>query len=91
VFENGVLRTIFRPKRDELTRGGRRLHNKELNDLYSSSNIRVIKSKRMRWAEHVARNEERRGVHRVWWGNLRKRDHLEDPSVDGRIILRIDL
>ena len=54
VFDNTVLR-IFRPKRDEVTRDWRKLHNEELNDLYSSPNIiRVIKSSRMRWAGHVA-------------------------------------
>jgi len=51
--------------------------------------VRVIKSRRMRWAGHVARMGEDRGVHRVLvWGNLRKRDHWGDPGVDGRIILR---
>jgi hypothetical protein len=42
----------------------------------------------MRWAGHVAHIRERRDVYRVWWGNMRARDHLEDPAVDGRIILR---
>ena len=42
----------------------------------------------VRWAGHVARLRERRGVYRVWWGNLRIRDHFEDPGIDGRIILR---
>jgi hypothetical protein len=60
VFENRVLRRIFGPKRDEATGEWRRLHNKELDDLYSSPNvIRVIKSRRMRWAGHVARVENR--------------------------------
>ena len=62
-FENRVLRRIFGPKRDEVTREWRNLHNEELNDLYSSPSIfRVIKLRRMRWAGHVARfgGEERR-------------------------------
>jgi hypothetical protein len=61
VFENRVLRRIFGPKSDQVTREWRKLHNEELNDLYSFPNIvRVVKSKRMRWAGHVAhmgRNE----------------------------------
>jgi len=65
VFENMVLR-IFGPTRDEVTGEWRRLHNENLNDLYSSHNIlRVIKSRRMRWAGHVARMSEERGVYRV--------------------------
>jgi hypothetical protein len=56
VFENRVLRRIFGPKRDEVTGGWEKLHNEELSDLYSSPSInRKIKSRRMRWAEHVAR------------------------------------
>jgi len=66
VFENKVLRRIFGPKRDEVTGKWRKLHNEELNDMYSSPNIvRVIKSRRMRWAGHVARMGDRRGVFRV--------------------------
>jgi len=73
VFENRVLRRIFGPKRDEVTGEWRKLRNEELNDLYSSPNIvRMIKSRRMRWAGHVARMGERRGVYRVLVGNLRK-------------------
>jgi hypothetical protein len=63
VFENRVLRRIFGPKRDEVTGKWRRLHNKELYALYSSSDIiRVIKSRRLRWAAHVAHIGERRGA-----------------------------
>ena len=66
VSENKVLRRIFGPKRDKVTREWRKLHNEESNDLYSSSNIvRVIKSRRMRWAGHVACVRERRGAYRV--------------------------
>jgi len=63
VFENRVLRRIFGTKRDEVTGVWRKLHNEEINDLYSSPNIfGVIKSRRMRWAGHVACMSERRGV-----------------------------
>ena len=75
VFENMVLRRIFGPRRDEVTVEWRRFHNEELNDLYSSSNIvRVIKSRRMRWAGHGARMGEERGAYRVLvWKPKRKR------------------
>ena len=77
VFENRVLRRIFGPKGGGVTGQWRKLHNEELNDLYCSSSIvRVIKSRRMRWAGHVARMGEGSGVHRAWWGNLRERDHF---------------
>jgi len=66
VFENRVLRGIFGPKRDEVTGVWRKLPNKECNDLYSSPNVvRVIKSRRMRWAGHVARMGEGSGICRV--------------------------
>jgi hypothetical protein len=75
-----VLRRVFSPLRDEVTGEWRKLHNEELNDLHSLPNIvRVVKSRRMKWAGHVARMGE---------GSLRERDHWEDPDVDGRIILR---
>jgi hypothetical protein len=61
-----VLRRVFGPKRDEVTGEWRKLHNEELNDLYSLPNIvQVLKSRRMRWAGHVARMGEDRGVYRV--------------------------
>jgi hypothetical protein len=67
----------------------RKLHNEELNDLYSSPNIvRAIKSRRMRWAGHVVRMGRVYVYTGFWWGNLRERYHLGDPDVDGRIILR---
>jgi hypothetical protein len=69
VFENRVLRRVFGPKRDEVTEEWSKLHNDELNDLYSLPNIvRVVKSRRMSWAGHVARMTEERGVHRVLVG-----------------------
>ena len=70
VFENRMLRRIFGPKRNEVTVVWRKLYNVELNDLYYSPNIVwVIKSRRMRWAEHVARMGERRGVYTVFGGD----------------------
>ena len=69
MFENRVLRRIFGPKRDEVTGELRKLHNDELNDLYSSPNIiRVINSRRMRWAGHVALMGQSRDVYRVLVG-----------------------
>ena len=88
VFENVVLRRIFGPRRDKVTGEWKRLHNEELNDLYSSPNIvRVIKSRRMRWAGHVAPMSEVRGCIGSWWGNRRERDHWGDLGADGWIIL----
>jgi hypothetical protein len=70
VFENRVLRRIFRPKRDGVAGGWRKLHNKELHNLYSSpSIIRIIKSRRMRWAGHVARMGEKRNMYMLLVGN----------------------
>jgi hypothetical protein len=66
VFENRMLRRIFGPKRDEVTRERRKLHNEELNDLYSPPNIfRIKNSRRIKWAGHVARMRDRRGEYRV--------------------------
>jgi len=75
VFESMVLRRIFGPRRDVVTGEWRRFHNEELNDLYSSPNIvRVIKSRRMRWAGHVACMGEERGVYRVLLGKPEKKE-----------------
>jgi len=80
VFENMVLRRIFGPRRDEVTGEWRRLHNEELNDLYSSPNIvRLIKSRRMRWAGHVARIGEEREVYSLLLGKLEGRRPLGRP------------
>ena len=89
MFENMVLRRIFGPRRDEITGECRRLHNEELNDLYSSSNIvRMIKSRRMKWAGHVARMGEERGCIGSWWGNRRERDLVVDGWIISRWISR---
>jgi len=80
VFESRVLKRIFGPKRDEVTGDWRKLHNEELNDLYSSPNIvRVIKSRRMRFAGHVARMEEGRAVYRVLVGKPEGKRPLGRP------------
>jgi hypothetical protein len=69
VFKNRVLRRMFGPKRDGVTGGWRKLHNEELHDLYSSpSMIRIIKSRRMRWAGHVVRMGEKRNVYSLLVG-----------------------
>jgi len=88
VFENMVLRRMFGPRRDEVAEEWRRLHNEELNDLYCSLNIvRVIKWRRMRWAGHVARMGEERGVYRFLVGKPEGRNHWGGLGVGGWIIL----
>ena len=92
VFENRVLRRIFGPKRDEVTREWRKLHNEELNELYSSSNIvRVIKLRRMRWAGHVARMGERRGMYIVSVGKLEGKRPLERPRLSWKDNIKMEL
>jgi hypothetical protein len=100
VFENRVLRRIFRPKRDEATGCWRGLHNEELRNLYSSpSIIRRIKSRRMRWAEHVARMGEKRIARRIKVGTpegkrqLGRRRHrwVHNIEMDLREIEWVDM
>ena len=83
-----VLRRVFGLKRDKVTGKWKKLLNEELKELYSPTIVQVIKAKRIRWAGHVVCMGERRGICRVWWGNLRERDHWGDPGIDGRKILR---
>jgi len=92
VFENIVLRRIFGPRRDEVTGKWWRLHNEELIDVYSSPNIvRVIKSRRKRWAGHVARMGEERGVNRVFVGRPEGRRPLGRPRRRWVDNIRLDL
>jgi hypothetical protein len=89
VFENRVLRRTFEPKRDKVKEEWRRLHNKEFYALYFSPSInRVMKSRRLKWAGHVARMGEKRGAYRVLVGKPEGKNHLENPGVDGKIILK---
>jgi len=83
LFENMVLRRVSGPRRDKVAGEWKRMHNEELNDLYSSLNIVwVIKLRRIRWAGHVARMGEERGCIGSWWGNQRERDHWGDLGLD---------
>ena len=92
VFENMVLRRIFGLRRDEITGEWRRLHNEELNDLYSSTNIeRMIKSRRIRWAGHVARMGEERGVYRVLLGKPESKRPVGRPTRRWVDNIRMDL
>ena len=91
VFENRVLRRVFGPKRDEVTGEWRKLHKEELNELYSLTNIvRVVKSRRMRWAGYVARMEDR-GVHRVFVGKPEGKRSLGRPRCRWEDDIKMDL
>jgi hypothetical protein len=92
VFENRVLRRVFGPKRDEVTGEWEKLHNEVLNDLYSLPNIvRVVKLRRMRWAGHVARMGEDRGVHRVLVGKPEEKKPLGRPRRRWEDNIKMDL
>ena len=92
MFENRVLRRLFGLKRDEVTGEWRKLHNEELSDLYSLPNIvRVVKSKRMRWAGHVARMGEGRVVHRVLVGKPEGKRPLGRPRRRLEDNIKMDL
>jgi hypothetical protein len=92
VFENRVLRRIFGPKRDEVTGEWRKLQNEELRDLYSSpSIIRIIKSRMMRWAGHVARNEKRTDAYRIWVGKREGKRPLAKQRCKRVDIIKMDL
>ena len=92
VFENRVLRRVFGPKRDEVTGEWIKLHKEELRDLYSLHNIvRVVKSRRMRWAGHVARIGEGRGVHRVLVGKPKGNRPLGRPRYRWEDNIKMDL
>jgi len=92
VFEHMVLRRIFGPRREEVRGEWRRLHNEELNDLYSSPNIvRVIKSRKMRWAGHVVRMGEESGVYRVFVGKPEGKRPLGRPRRRWVDNIRMDL
>jgi hypothetical protein len=92
VFENRVLRRIFGPKRDEETGGWGKLHNEGLHNLYSSpSIIRIIKSRRMRWAGHVARMGETRNAYRISVGMPEGKRPLGRPRRKWVDNIKIDL
>jgi hypothetical protein len=78
-----MLRRIYGPKRDEVTGDWRKLHNEELDNLYSSPSIIKIKSRRMRWAGHVARRGRREMLIGYWWESQKEGDHWEDHDVSG--------
>jgi hypothetical protein len=92
VFENRMQRRIFGPKRDEVTREWRKLHNEELRDFCSSpSTIRIIKSRRMRWAGHVARKGEKRNTYRLFVGKPEEKRSLGRPRRRWVDNIRMDL
>jgi hypothetical protein len=87
VSENRVLRGIFGPKREEVVAGWRRLHNEELHNLYTSPHItRLINSRIMKWAGHVARTRSIK-MYKILVENPKRRNHVEYLGLDGRTVL----
>jgi hypothetical protein len=92
VFENRVLRRVFGPKGDEVIGGWRKLHNEELHNLYSSSSIiRIINSRRMRWVGHVARKGAKRNVYRILVGKPEGKRPLGRPRRRWEDNIKMDL
>jgi hypothetical protein len=92
VLENRVLRRIFGPMRDEVMGEWRKLHNEELHSLYSSPDIITqVKSRRMRWAGHVARMGEERKVYKIWVGKPEGKRPLGRPRRRWEDGIRMDL
>jgi len=92
VIETSMMRRILRPKRDKIRGEWRKLHKQELSDLYSSPNIvRVSKSRRLRWAGHVALMGERRSVHRILVENPEGKTQLGRPRHKWECIIKVDL
>ena len=92
MFENRVLGRIFGSKRDSVTREWRKLHNEEINDLYSSPNIvRMMKSRKIRWAGNVTRMEEKRGVYRILVGKPEGKRPLGRPRRKWEDNITMDL
>jgi hypothetical protein len=92
VFENRVLRNIFVPKRDKVRGEWSKLHNENFNDLHSSPNkVRIINTRRIRRAGHVARMGEKRGVYRVWLGKPEGKRPLGRPRLRWEDNIKIDL
>jgi hypothetical protein len=92
VFENRELRRIFGLKRDEVTGGCRKLHNEELHNLYSlPSIIRILKSKRMRWAVHLAKIGEKRNAYSILMGKPERKRPLQKPRHTWADNIKIDL
>jgi hypothetical protein len=87
VFENRVLRRIFGPK-DKVPREWRKIHNEELTEVYFSPNTAQDKTEKDGIGGHLRVRGSEEAYTGIWWGNLRERDHLGDPSIDERIILR---